>query len=353
MWILVLHIVYNATIYGIYRFLKKSGERPAFTHEEVRVITETDRFLIYERVKWRERKSLLRILSLTLALLPLSLFLIHQTPSMILEESLSCPPPLPPIIQYQTIYAPRERESIAENGNLSRCLSQKSGEFCYSKRLCNQTMRDAYKYRDGGEFVYHHRGGEERLNDYFIDQYGQYHQSLFMMSRGEEDEIVMRREIVAESFFISHLDEIEKREGEKCICPTFLGVYDNISFIHYKGREWIMMNEPSLGRVPSDAKLIKTRIYFSKNSLFHEFVSPLDRTRLFEHYDKFEVTFSSLSYRMSGEEMNHLVELNRGKGETFIFYKIPGQYTRRITLLLEGDSAICFTFCQHHRLLRQ
>lgn len=363
--VLLLHVVYNLIIYAIYRLLKSQSERPAFSDEEIRVVMERETIKIYERGKWREMKSLMRVLSLTLAFLPLCLFLMIPPPLPPITEPFICPviESLPPPIIPVPVPVESETEILGRTG-LRRCLSnqqreQSSNEFCYYReRFRNTTlMRDSYRYQSRGEIVYY--GGREKPGEYFIDQYSQYYRSLFMMSRisgggkaGEEEEdgeIVMRREIVSESLFLGQLDEIERVEGEKCICPFFIGIHDNISFIHYRNREWILMSEPSINRVPSDAKLVKTRIYFKKNSLFGGFISPLDRTRLFEHYDRFEVSFNSLSYRVREREMDSLIELNRGMRETFIFYKIPPENTRRISLLLEGESAICFIFCQHHR----
>ena len=183
-------------------------------------------------------------------------------------------------------------------------------------------VRDGYRYRV--ERLPVSLLGKKR--DYKVDPEGSISFSeIVLMKEGEE--VFLKREYIRESVLISLLREVEREEGEDCVCPVFLGIRGNLSFIHYQEKEWIILFDPSISHHPKDAVIIKKRVHYSEQSRFNGFLQEPHRRDLYRQYDRFTVAFDSLSL---------------GGGE-------QGLEVKRISLPLEGRDAICFTFCQNQQ----
>lgn len=137
--------------------------------------------------------------------------------------------------------------------------------------------------------------------------------------------VVLTRRWILQSEVLSVLRQIYESEKEDCICPVFLGLTGNLSFLLYQEKEWIIMYDPFISWHPRDAQLVKRRIVFREESKFNGFLEELHRRELYQQYDKFTVTFYSPSN--------------------------TGNIRQRISLPLQGREAVCFTFCQNQPLV--
>lgn len=181
------------------------------------------------------------------------------------------------------------------------------------KEWSHETMvRDGYLYRM--ERVPMILKGKRE----YIAKEGELYFSSIVLIRDDEGDVYMEKRWLREEELLNIL----RREEERCICPVFLGIYhSNISFI-YSEKGWLILYEPVISRIGRDAVLVNKRIYYSEESRFNGFLQELHRRDLYRHYNEFTITFSSFS--------------SEGKEE-------------RISLPIEGESAVCFTFCQNQQ----
>lgn len=183
----------------------------------------------------------------------------------------------------------------------------------------NTMVRDSYLYKveslplslvkEKREFL---QNGEEGVS---------FEETVFL--RPPLSGVILTRRMILQSEVLLVLQMIQEEEGEDCICPVFLGIRGNLSFLFYNEKEWIIMYDPFISWHPRDARLIKRRTLFKEDSKFNGFLQEPHRRDLYQQYDRFTVTFNSPS------------------GEVGM---------QRISLPLGGREAVCFTFCQNQQL---
>lgn len=205
-------------------------------------------------------------------------------------------------------------EQQQQNGETSVTKTQQ--EWKWDR---NTMVRDSYLYnveslplslsKEKREFS---ENGEEGVS---------FKETVFL--RHPQEGVILTRRMILQSEVLLVLQKIQGEEGEDCICPVFLGIRGNLSFLFYNEKEWIIMYDPFVSWHPRDARLIKRRTLFKEDSKFNGFLQEPHRRDLYQQYDRFTVTFNSPS-RQEGMQ--------------------------RISLPLGGKEAVCFTFCQNQQL---
>lgn len=258
------------------------------------------------------------------------LFSIHVVLPQLNQQQ---PPEIPP----QTIPEPPQLGI-----NMSHCLSSERHQYCYYERQWAGPITRL----------------EEPTPHYFIDQYEDVYFTKWGTKRDSDGNVVLGGNMIKETHLVRTLTRLREKEGERCICPAFLGIMDNMSFIYYHDtKEWIIMNEPLLGEPTTGARLVNTRVKYPDNSAFKQFLPPLAANN--EHYDSFSVSFNSPSFQFDSNDVRPLatfnhkllhydtVEMKRDEQTQFILRRLDRESEmRRISIKLKGDEAICFIFCQ-------
>lgn len=308
---------------------------PPRTEAEYRVILEK-KIVFYDREKRRRISHIYKTLLYTLFSL------------IFLFDSLS--------ISSTTIDVPiREEELIilvnetVGNENISSCFAVEYDRECY---LENSAMWSIEKYTNNSIEGKQIRKIPAILHakdrSYFVDENRKiYYMENTVIHNHESGDISVEKRVISESYLIEQLNTLyNENNGEKCICPVYLGIWDNVSFIKYRENQWIIMNDPMISTIPGDAREISTRVYYSKDSQFRNYVK--DHTTRNKHYDKFIISFSSISLMEEEKESLSIIDRKNDKernGKILKRVKQDGEI-RRISLLLEGQDAICFIHCQ-------
>jgi hypothetical protein len=253
---------------------------------------------------------------------------------------------------------PREKEAATMNltgsvlgQSLRHCTVRgQSGEYCYYKEEWQNG--DITRERE-----------EERF--YYVDQFEEIYFRLNTVRRqligeGEDYEIINGHSIVKEKSLKRTLKRLYEKEGERCICPGFLGIRDNISFLYYHEKsDWIILNNPVLGERLTNSQLVNTWINYPQNSVFRKFLSSDQSQKKNEHYDSFTLSFDSPSYQFDSQDVRLLEEYNAkmfhyetvkmgdAQQNVFILRRLSREkHIKRLSIKLKGQDAVCFIFCQ-------
>jgi hypothetical protein len=230
------------------------------------------------------------------------------------------------------------------------------------ENITGMTLSDCFS--PAQQYCYYERqwqGPVDRVTrqpNYFIDEYEDIYFVKWGQKQDQHEHVVVGDNLIKETHLVRTLTRLREKEGERCICPSFLGIYDNMSFIYYHDtKEWIIMNEPVIGEPTTGARLINTLVKYSENSAFRQFL-PVMATKS-EHWDSFSVSFNSPSFQFDSNDvkplasLNHkllqydTVEMKRTEQTQFILRRLDREREmRRISIKLKGDEAICFIFCQ-------
>lgn len=139
-------------------------------------------------------------------------------------------------------------------------------------------------------------------------------------------------------------DEIKR--DYPCLCPHFLNIGSNVTFIYdeSEARWWILLN-PVIHRNNTFAELISSSVSYSKDSLFHKYMSAE-----VIHYDSFIIEYDD--FVRPALDMSELVELNRLAREAqldlALFYRL--ERLERKQMHLSGSAAICYIYCESNAL---
>lgn len=179
-------------------------------------------------------------------------------------------------------------------------------------------VRDGYRYKI--ERIPLTLVGQERI--YGNDDGEYYFSEVALWKEPEQQEFAqLERKRIGEVELMEVLREIQREEEENCICPIFLGIRGNLSFLYYQEKEWVILFDPYVNWAPRDAIRVKKRVHFKEDSKFNGFLQEPHRRDLYLQYDRFTVTFGSPSL----------------------------EGVKRISLPLEGKDAVCFIYCQNQQ----
>ena len=159
-----------------------------------------------------------------------------------------------------------------------------------------------------------------------------------------------------------------------CICPVFLGIVDNVTFLYdTRYAQWLVMHQPVIVRNETRGPQIKsTLLYeqarFSVNPLYRNYRRYIDQTLRGEstlrHYASYEVAYDGGDDKDGVNEMPFEYKLyetrlrdydtatatavgDEQERSVLMSMSTPPRRRRRTTILLDGEQAICFNFCQH------
>jgi hypothetical protein len=226
-------------------------------------------------------------------------------------------------------------------------------------QYCHHTTEWATPVRDGHRYAIKFLASRDPgWRRYFVDERGGYYYTQYVLEHTqpcEEGPPLLHTEVslVRESHLLRQLGDLQRSTGTRCICPSFLGILDNISFRLYhkpqtREESWLVMHDPVLYRVPSDARLVHTKPLYTESSPFYVF-DPFPGKSL-THYDSFVVEFSvpdspSQPLTTLTDYNNRLFEHGGGE-KTFILQQLGQKSVARLRLQLSGDDASCFIYCQ-------
>lgn len=247
--------------------------------------------------------------------------------------------------------ARRNLTGLVLGQSLRHCILRgESGEYCY------------YKEEWQADEIIQERE-EEKL--YYVDQFKEIYFSMNTVRRqligdDEDYEIIDGHSVVKEKSLIRTLKRLYENEGERCICPDFLGIRDNISFLYYHEKsDWIILNNPVLGERLANSQLVNTWINYPQNSVFRKFLHRYQYKKKNEHYDSFTLSFDSPSYQFDSYDVQLLEEYNAkmfhyetverhdSQQSIFILKRLSREkHIKRLSIKLKGQDAVCFIFCQ-------
>jgi hypothetical protein len=287
----------------------------------------------FRRLERKENKGKKRKVWRNISILSIIIFILIYLPAAIWPAE---PPQVePPQVQVQV----RSLENIT-GMTLSHCFSPEQQYCYYEKQWLGPVDRQTWQ------------------PNYFIDEYEDIYFVKQGQKRDDNQHVVVGDNLIKETHLVRTLTRLREKEGERCICPSFLGIYDNMSFIYYHDTtEWIIMNEPVIGEATPGARLINTMVKYPENSAFKQFI-PATMTKS-EHWDSFSVSFNSPSFQFDSNDvkplasLNHkllqydTIEMKRTEQSQFILRRLDREREmRRISIKLKGDEAMCFIFCQ-------
>jgi hypothetical protein len=240
---------------------------------------------------------------------------------------------------FQEILTPRTLTNIT-GIETTHCLSNNESVYCHYTKQWIGPIDEKIRKR----------------NAYFIDEY----EDIYFVKnvvKYQENQIVMGDDVIKEAQLIRVLTQLREKEGERCICPSFVGIRDNMSFIYYPDTtEWIIMNEPVLGEKMPNARLVNTLIKYPENSIFKKYTQLSTKN---EHYDSFSVSFNSPSFQFDSNDVRPLISYNQKilrhdtiemkytEQKQFILRRLDSEKDmKRITIKLKGEEAMCFIHCQ-------
>lgn len=139
---------------------------------------------------------------------------------------------------------------------------------------------------------------------------------------------------------IHQLEEEERGDNNTCICPIFMGIIGNVTFLRHND-EWLIMHQPFIYRNNTMSHMRESSIvYHPHNRLYrnyNSFVSgPMRSSAKQRHYETLYVEYTSL-------EGETLYNDNKTKRALLFNIEPTGKTQKRITLTLRD--AICFHFC--------
>jgi len=149
--------------------------------------------------------------------------------------------------------------------------------------------------------------------------------------------------LVREDLLVPLLDDLYERRGVRCVCPLFLGLRDNVSFL-FRRDTWTVLYDPVVWRNTTEATLVRSRV---------DYATP------WQHYSGDNVHHSHIVVEFSSVAAFRFDNLNERKSRTLLTgYQTLALRTQnrsalhhietveRLRLQLSGDDAVCFTHCQ-------
>jgi hypothetical protein len=128
------------------------------------------------------------------------------------------------------------------------------------------------------------------------------------------------------------------QQHEECVCAPAMGIHDNVSFVYDRATtQWAVLIDTAVVSPAPGARMIQRVVSYNRQ-----------RAVTLEHYDQLIVSFSSPQFKFTESELTTLIEHNRRtKNTTFILRRLnePAQHLARLSVVLSGDSATCFTYC--------
>lgn len=183
--------------------------------------------------------------------------------------------------------------------------------------------------------------------DHNGDHYFRVHASVVRPIDAALDEnathVVASPVLVKEKLLRQSLARRYEHDGEHCVCPEQLGLHDSLAFLLYEeathaSRHWTIMIDPLIvGPAPG-----ATRVHTTAAA-----AAAAAAVQTLEHYDKLIVSFAAPQLQMEAEESARLIEYNNRLQDVFIVRRIGATEIGRISIVLSGQDASCFIYCQH------
>lgn len=198
--------------------------------------------------------------------------------------------------------------------------------------------------------------------------------TFYLLHDGDNSSLMLEHDDIVKKLEALRIDE-ERRNlyGNICICPSYLGIYGNITFFYNdKDATWIIMYNPVIHRNNTLSTLVLSTIKYHFNSNFfdiNQHIRQLYDLNNLEHYDSFVVEYNimpiditmtktnihDLELYMTNEailsHMNHRLKLlgrqlvgDDGETKHPILLEKVNNFDKA-TFHLTTNNAICFTYC--------
>ena len=163
--------------------------------------------------------------------------------------------------------------------------------------------------------------------------------------------MVARHYINVENDLIPLIMHIHNEEvaSHPCICPLFLNIVSNLSFLYDSGESrWLVMANPTIYRNNSFAELVASNINYNKRSFFFNkymrWQSLIPQELI--HYDSFVVDYIEPVFSELVVTGSTTTTLNQPKElGVSLFSRVQTTTTLHKQVHLSGDNAVCFVYC--------
>ena len=165
---------------------------------------------------------------------------------------------------------------------------------------------------------------------------------------------------------VTLLDMLRLEHRIECICPVFLGLLVNQTFIYDRtSGGWLLMHQAFVYRNGTVSQLVKPDIEYDKHLLYpnyRAFVSAVLRDEKPIHHHTVYVTYTHLSTNdaIAAVDDNNLKEYNRqlisrdiiegvlrmsDPNDRTVPFRVVEEVASQKSLLLSSDDAACYHFC--------
>lgn len=193
---------------------------------------------------------------------------------------------------------------------------------------------------------------------------------------------IKTRYILPLNILLDYLTKLRNKYNIECICPKFIGIYDNITFIYNNDENrWLLMYKPYIYKHSILSKKIISMIEYNTKEdidkeddeyyhIYYENYNKIKKITPNNHYDLLYVDFISLNRLNDSIVINHqqreilkdentklrnhdiidkCIHNEDDKDRRLIFLSNYHYYNYDVLhdkRMLKRDESICFTFCQ-------
>lgn len=170
----------------------------------------------------------------------------------------------------------------------------------------------------------------------------------------EKDKLINKNEL------IQKLEEIRNDDPIPCICPSYIGIIGNYSFIYNDiDQEWIILYKPFLSRNNTFSDLKKSNIRYDKGTnqfIRHEYIKNLINYTIqdeyYLHYESFIIT--SIVNNNNNDNIQSIEEKEENEKEiiieneeNLILKKNKIDLNKIMKMTLKESDSICFVHCEN------
>ena len=197
---------------------------------------------------------------------------------------------------------------------------------------------------------HHHHDNRSNLTDTVVvdEEDTVYYPLEFVVPQKENspETVLISRYVTDEQL----LTLLRKESVDTCICPLFLNIVSNVSFLYDESeKRWMVMREATLYRNNSFAELVASTITYNERSRF--FTKHKQWQSLvgeFVHYDSFVVEYTEdvpppEAVNVNVAEANYRLRENAYTKASI--FKRGGVDRQRKQIHVSGSEAICFVYC--------